>query len=129
MFSLPTSDNEYLNEKGIQFELVEDGGQRAIILKNCSLPPGRYDQENADVLVILPNGYNDVGPDMFHTLPWVKLMPENAYPSRADVAVQFNGQNWQRWSRHAEGKDWRPGVDGIQTVIQRFKAAAEGAKR
>jgi Prokaryotic E2 family E len=121
MSFLPAPDREYLESKEVSFEEVQDGGQKAIILKAVALPPGRYDAPIADVLIILPPAYPDVAPDMFHLIPWVKLVPAGKYPNAADQPVSFNGQNWQRWSRH--NYEWRPGIDGIWTMLKRVEDA------
>ena len=65
--------------------------------------------------------YPDVPPDMFHTMPWVKLTPDGRYPTAADQPVIFAGQQWQRWSRH--NNEWRAGVDGIWTMLKRIDNA------
>ena len=126
MSVLPSADREYLLDKGLFFEEHALGDQKALILKAVALPSGRYDQSTTDVLILLPSGYPDVRPDMFHTLPWIKLVPENRYPKAADQPVSFNGQSWQRWSRHSE--EWRPGRDGIRTFIKRIEHALEVAQ-
>lgn len=125
MSFLPASDIEYLESKGIAFEEVEEGGKKAVILKNRPLPDDRFDATKADVLILLPSGYPDVAPDMFYLLPWIKLVPANRYPNKADHPLQFAGQSWQRWSRH--NKEWRPGIDGIHTMIKRVEDAIEKA--
>jgi len=45
--------------------------------------------------------------------------------SAANVAQSFAGQNWQRWSRH--NSEWRPGIDGIWTMLKRVEDALERA--
>lgn len=127
MSFLPSGDRKYLEDKGIPHDEVEENGQRGLILQNLSLPSKRYDAPKADVLVLLPTNYNDAGPDMFYTEPWVKLVPENCYAKAADQSHNFCGRSWQRWSRHSESQHWRPGIDGIRTVIQRVRAALENA--
>ena len=67
MAFLPPEDCRRLTDKGITFEEVEDGAQKGIILRGYSLPAGRFDAKAADILVLLPPGYPDVPPDMFHT--------------------------------------------------------------
>ena len=118
---LPPEDHRYLTDKGITFEEVEDGAQKGIILRNHTLPTGRFDALAADILILLPSGYSDVPPDMFHTMPWIKLMPDGRYPKAADQPVPFAGQQWQRWSRH--NNEWRAGVDGIWTMLKRIDNA------
>jgi len=123
---LPVRDRRYLTEKGITFEEVEDGGQKAVIFRRMTLPGARLDQASAYILVLLPASYPDVAPDMFHALPWLKLVDAGRYPNAADVAVGFAGQQWQRWSRH--NNQWRAGVDGIWTMLKRIETAlAEAA--
>ena len=118
---LPQEDQEHLYAKGVVFEEAEEGGEKGVILKGRALPAGRFDVEWADILILLPSGYPDVAPDMFYLLPWVKLVPANKYPNKADQPHNFNGQTWQRWSRH--NNEWRPGVDTIRTVIKRIEDA------
>lgn len=123
---LPSRDRRYLTEKGIAFEEVIDGTQKAVVFRGFSVPGGRFDHASADILVLLPAGYPDVAPDMFHALPWLRLVQDNRYPNAADVPVQFAGQAWQRWSRH--NNQWRAGVDGIWTMLKRIETAlAEAA--
>jgi len=125
MSFLPAKDLEYLESKTIVFEEHEDGGQKGLIFKAYSLPEGRFDSESADILILLPRGYPDVAPDMFYLLPWLKLKQSGRYPIKADHPVQFAGQTWQRWSRH--NKEWRPGIDGIWTMLKRVDHALEAA--
>ena len=125
MSFLPVPDREYLASKEIVFQEIEENGRKGVILKDRPLPDGRFNTGKADVLILLPTGYPDVAPDMFYLLPWVKLIPSNAYPNKADQALEFAGQKWQRWSRH--NNEWRPGIDGIWTMIKRIEDAIEKA--
>jgi hypothetical protein len=77
------------------------------------------------VLVILPGGYPDAVVDMFHCDPWLRLASTGVYAKAADVSRVFAGRNWQRWSRHNNA--WRPGVDGIHTVLGRIDRALREA--
>lgn len=118
---LPPDDLSYLENKGIEFEECTDGGQNGIVIRGWPLPEGMYDTDVADVLIIIPSGYPDIRPDMFHLVPWVKLKNGNKYPNAADQPVNFDGQSWQRWSRH--NSDWRAGIDGIWTMLKRVEHA------
>jgi hypothetical protein len=89
------------------------------------LPAGLFDTSKADILIIIPSGYPDTAPDMFHLIPWVRLAVGNAFPRAADQAVMFNGQSWQRWSRH--NPEWRPGIDGIWSMLKRVEHALKVA--
>lgn len=118
---LPPDDRAYLEAQGIAFE-EHSGDQKAVVLKAKTLPEGRFDAGQADILVLLPPGYPDCAPDMFYLMPWVRLT-NGGYPRAADVAHDFGGQRWQRWSRHNDA--WRPGVDGIWTMLRRIERALE----
>jgi hypothetical protein len=121
---LPSRCRKYLVERNIAFGEV-DGPQKAIILRAYPTPAGRFDHDRADILILLPNGYPDIRPDMFFAMPWLKLASGNRYPKAADQPFDFAGQRWQRWSRH--NNQWRPGIDGIWTMLRRIDTALEAA--
>lgn len=125
MTFVPAKDRQYLESKGLAFEEVIDGQQKGIVIRGFKLPPGRYDTEQADILILLPSGYPDAPPDMFYLQPWVKLLSGLKYPKAADQPLVFNSQKWQRWSRHSN--EWRPGTDGIWTMLKRVENALEVA--
>lgn len=125
MSALPSRCRRYLVERSIAYREVEDGAQKGVILQGVPLPAGRFDASAVDILILLPTGYPDHPPDMFYADPWLKLAASNGYPKAADQAFNFGGQRWQRWSRH--NNSWRPGVDGIWTMLKRVETALEGA--
>ena len=124
MAVLPLKDRRYLNERRLNFEEIEQP-QKAVVLKGFELPPERFDAANADILILLPASYPDCAPDMFYAFPWLRLLASRNYPRAADASLGFMGQNWQRWSRHNDA--WRPGVDGIWTMVKRLETALEAA--
>jgi hypothetical protein len=125
MSFLPSRDKAYLAEKAIRFEEVEAGGQRGVIFPAYPMPAAQFDAAAADTLILIPPGYADVPPDMFYLEPWVKLTRSNRYPRCADVPHVFAGRTWQRWSRHSA--EWRPGIDGIWTMLKRVDNALRAA--
>lgn len=125
MSFLPESDRRYLASKGYNYEEVEDQGNKAVVLKDRTLPANRYDVASADILIVLPSGYPDVAPDMFYLMPWVKLVTTNRFPDKADHPFDYAGRKWQRWSRH--NSEWRVGIDGLWTMIKRIEFALEKA--
>ena len=126
MAFLPSKCRRYLIDRAVAFEEIEDGGQKGVVLRDVSMPAGRFDISAADILILLPSGYPDNPPDMFYARPWLKLASSNGYPKAADQSFGFAAQNWQRWSRH--NSTWRPGVDGIWTMLKRVEMAlAEAA--
>lgn len=125
MAFLPLKCRRYLDDRGVDFQEVEAEGQKALLLKNVFLPVGHFDAPVADVLILLPTSYPDSAPDMFYTLPWLRLASSTTYPRAADIAHSYLGQSWQRWSRH--NNQWRPGIDGIWTMLKRIETAMEVA--
>lgn len=125
MAVLPLKCRRYLIQREIKFEEVETDTQKAIILRGMVLPAGRFDSQVADILILLPAGYPDSPPDMFYALPWLRLAATRAHPRAADQPCAFAGQNWQRWSRHNDA--WRPGIDGIWTMVKRIETALQEA--
>lgn len=126
LLALPSMDREYLESHKMAYELESDGKQTGVILKEVSLPAGKFDHESVEVMILLPQGYPDARPDMFFLRPWVKLTTTGSYPNAADQAFNFRGHAWQRWSRHSE--EWRSGVDGLHTMIARVRYAIENAR-
>ncbi|MFN5999572.1 MAG: E2/UBC family protein [Paracoccaceae bacterium] len=125
MSFLPTADRRYLEERGLAFREVDDGGRKGVILPGFALPAAKFQVVAADILILLPCGYPDTAPDMFYSLPWLSLVRSSRYPNCADQPQQFESQNWQRWSRH--NNSWRPGIDGIWTMLKRVEQALQEA--
>jgi hypothetical protein len=123
---LPEVDRRYLSDHGIEAELASEGPHIGVVLKQMHLPLGKFNHAFADILVILPPGYPDVAPDMFFCDPWLTLLSMGRYPTCADMSQPFVGRNWQRWSRH--NASWRPGIDGLHTMIKRIEHALAEAK-
>jgi hypothetical protein len=124
--ALPSADRTYLEDHAIPYEVVSDGAQVGVVIKDVALPKRKFDHEKADLLILLPGGYPDACPDMFFMFPWVQLIAASRYPRCADVPHMFGGKRWQRWSRHSGA--WRPGIDGLHTMIARAQHAIEGAR-
>ncbi|ENH9289511.1 multiubiquitin domain-containing protein [Salmonella enterica] len=123
---LPPRDVEYLTSRNISYEDGTEGCHKGIMLKSLQLPAQKFNSSAVDVLVLLPPGYPDCPPDMFYCFPWLKLGQTGCDPRAASVAHAFRGQSWQRWSRHNNA--WRPGIDGIHTMVKRIELAlAEAA--
>ena len=121
MTALPMRCHAYVQSRGHDVVAVEENGQKGIVFRNFLLPPGRFERATADILIFLPSGYPDAAPDMFYADPWLRLTPSGQCPRAADVSAAFVGKDWQRWSRH--NTSWRPGVDGIWTMLKRIETA------
>lgn len=125
---LPKKDREYLETKGLQYSEVQEGGKNGLIIENYPLPEGKYNVSVTRVLIFIPQGYNDVNPDMFYCFPRLTLTATNATPAATEGNVAFDSITWQQWSRHLNvGNDWRPGIDGIQSYLQKVNQALKKA--
>lgn len=114
---LPERDRRYLDNSGYRYEVVQENGSIGIVLKDFPLPEGKFVQATADTLIILPGGYPDACPDMFFMYPTVTLAATGALPRATQGVLSFASRPWQQWSRHSG--QWRPGVDGIHTMVNR----------
>lgn len=121
--ALPSSDRAYLERQAIQFREAVHGSHNGVIFPGWAFPPGKFDSGSGDLLILLPRGYPDCPPDMFYLNPWLRLTTNAQYPYKADVAFDFGGVKWQRWSRH--NNEWRQGVDGIWTMLKRVEHALQ----
>lgn len=113
---LDEEDRDWLTAQGFEFETVDEDGLTNLILRNCMLPTG-FDREQADVLVRLPKGFPDTGPDMFWVDPPIRRSKDGAYPPQADYFEVHAGRQWQRFSRHFTTTPWRPGIDSLESWI------------
>lgn len=120
---LPPKDREYLETEGFSYEFQTHCGQAGVIIKDFPLPENAYDSDTADLLILLPRGYPDARPDMFFVDPWLKLKKTGTEARCANVRHAFGNRTWQRWSRHSTA--WRPGVDGLHTMVTRARCALE----
>lgn len=121
---LPSKDRRYLEDHDLAPDEIEEAGQKGLIFRAYKLPD-TLTPTASDLLILLPGTWPDTGADMFYLSPWVKLTSTGGFPDRANEAHAFAGHSWQRWSRH--NNEWRPGRDGIWTVLRRIDAALRGA--
>lgn len=125
---LPLKDRNFLKSKGFTYKEVNDGAQKGIIIENFPIQPeGKFSSATVSLLILLPVGYPDVAPDMFYMVPVLKLKVNGSLPAQADHMHKFAETNWQRWSRHAPADAWRPGIDGLQSYLQRVLTALNAA--
>ncbi len=125
---LPQSDVEYLREKELLDSVVVSrvGEETHVIFKHYALPDEHYSPSTTDLLVKLIPPYPNGNPDMFWTLPHVRLK-NGAVPAQSEVKQVpapsgfekvYNNAEWQRWSRHFNDSGlWRPGIDGLRTYM------------
>ncbi|AZZ92411.1 hypothetical protein EUZ85_17455 [Hahella sp. KA22] len=119
-------DEDYKEMEAQGFSYIEDEALRFLVLTDYKLPKGIYDHELCDVLIVIPNNYPQAGNDMFWTNPRLsrldgKLIPATNNMGGSDNRM-FQEKEFCRWSRHwHHGKSvWRPGADGIETILRRI---------
>lgn len=115
---LPEADRDFLGAAYPDHTATRVGDQVHIVFKG--FPLARYNPKNADLLIIVPNGYPNTKLDMFWTHPDVAL-PNGGVPHKADVHEEHGGRTWQRWSRHIADGRWRPGVDNLRSYMTTVK--------
>jgi hypothetical protein len=119
------ADYSSLKDRCISYEEAES--HRFFIFTRYELRQGLYKVPDCDVLVVIPQNYNQAGNDMLWTFPRLhrtdgKQIPQTLDPGGGDNRI-CNGKEFCRWSRHwnASGQGvWRPGKDGIISIYRRI---------
>ncbi len=122
------SDYVKLSERNISYE--ESETNRFFIFTHFVLPTGVYNVTECDVLVVIPQNYNQAGNDMFWTCPYLQRqngvpIPAINTPGAGDNRT-CNGREYCRWSRHWNPGNpgvWRPGYDDIISIYRRIEWA------
>lgn len=109
------ADARALDDRGLVYEAIVEGGMTCVVIKSWQLPAG-YDREASDLLLRLPAGFPDVAPDMWWFAPAVKL-DSGAAIQATEVVEAHLSRGWQRWSRHFQPGQWRSGVDGLESFL------------
>lgn len=112
---LPSFDQEYLDERFPAASVQSEKGMLCIIVPKLVLPPGFTVQE-ADLLLRLAQGYPDVAPDMWWFSPAI-VRRDGATIAQTQVTEAHLGRQWQRWSRHLQPGQWRPGIDCLESYL------------
>src|SRR5258706_8365231 len=113
---LSEEDKEFLTRKNWDYDATLEGGQVFIVIHNFKLPE-RLTPNEVDLLIQQPQGYPEVGMDMFWTFPEVLLKESNSLPQATeDRSLIHLNKTWQRWSRH-HNNSWRPNVDNLETFM------------
>lgn len=108
-------DEEYLNQKGLDWDLVADSAGGCLILKNHPVSEESFDRSVTDLMVRIPAQYPMAALDMFYADPPL-LLRAGGYPVAAEYFEQHAGRNWQRFSRHLS-TPWRAGVDRLPMFL------------
>jgi hypothetical protein len=110
-------------KKILYSEVVEDN-KNGLIIEDFNLPEGKFNVSSIRLLIFIPSKYNDTSPDMFYCYPKVVYAVTGKEISGTSGIIEFNKISWQQWSRHLNtGNDWRSGIDGIESYLQKVKHA------
>lgn len=129
MSFLPEHDRDFFASKSIAFQEVVEQQARGVVFSDFPVPLGLFAKEDgklvarktAELLVVVPDGYNDTPLDSFYVYPPLYL-ENGSEPANTTGRYDFGGRNWQFWSRHQSGS-WRPGIDSFESYIQVVREA------
>lgn len=113
--TLPQTDLDFLARRGLKAQVYDEANMTSVVFPGWPLPPG-YDRASADLLIRLPAGYPDIQPDMWWFDPAVRLAGGGTVQSTESVETHL-GRQWQRWSRHFSGGQWKSGTDGLESYL------------
>lgn len=119
-------DWAYLDENNLAWDAVVEAGMVCVTIKEYPLAAGLTPVVN-ELLVRLPSGFPDVGPDMFWFAEPVTRVDGTEIPA-VQVTENHLGRSWQRWSRHIGGR-WRPGVDDLRSYMAYIAICIQAAGR
>jgi Prokaryotic E2 family E len=115
-FALLEMDRDYLDATGTAWEAVRNGGDFWLLLHNVPLPAG-YTVGSASVAIKIEPGYPNAQLDMAYFSPPLARADGKPIPC-AEVMVQIDGRQWQRWSRHRTAANpWLAGEDSLETHL------------
>jgi hypothetical protein len=115
-FALPQEDIEWLDARGLPYELVTEGNVLRVVVYDFPVAPG-YNTPTVAVQVRIDAGYPDTQLDMAWFYPALARADNRAIG--ATSMEGFDGKTWQRWSRHrTPANPWRPGVDSLATHFE-----------
>lgn len=131
-FILPAQDETFLDQLGLLWESIIDGGMQWIIVYDYPLPKG-YTNTLVNVAVKIETGYPRAALDMAYFSP--PIVRADGKGINAISAQQIDNKTFQRWSRHRTAVNpWREGIDDLSTHLglvsnwfdEEFKKLANG---
>ena len=113
-FSLPESDTDFLNEMGFRWEALSENQYNWLLIHDHSLPDG-YQVKSCTVALMIPPSYPALEIDMAYFFP--ELIKTSGRAISATSQQPIDAIIFQRWSRHRQAGDWKPGVDNVATHL------------
>lgn len=113
-FLLPAEDVEFLDNKGLHWETLTENGLNWLIIYGFPIPTG-YSSESVDIGLQISPAYPATEIDMAYFNP--QLTRKSGRPISCISQQPIDGKIYQRWSRHRNPGEWRPGLDNISTHL------------
>jgi len=111
-------DLKEFKERGINFEIIEEGPKVYIFFKDFRIPSKNYNMETTDLLIFTTEQYPKAGFDMFWTDEKLTLKNGSA-PASAEKIEPHLGKPRRRFSIHPYNtKPWDPAVDNVVTYME-----------
>ncbi len=107
-------DQQFLADSALTHTVATDGQFVDLIITGFPTAPGLAPGK-VDMLIRLPLGFPDAGPDMFWVSPNIATVVGQPVAG-TELTEVFANRAWQRWSRHIAGQ-WRPGIDNLETYL------------
>jgi len=118
-------DLEEIKNRGLVFEVIQEGEKINILFTDFPLSPNIYNIDKTDLLIFTSNQYPNAGFDMF----WVDenlTLKNGSVPKQAEVIEVHLNRRWRRFRYHPYNtRPWNPSDDSvgsfIEHVIQRLR--------
>ena len=116
-FYLPEEDVQYLDSLGLDWELIQEGNARGVVLYGF-LMPQPFQPERLNLKIKMPQDYTSgAALDMFFTDAHV-IRTDGKGIERLTESAVFDGRKWWQWSRHyPKNTKWRPGINTLATHL------------
>lgn len=114
-FKLLPTDEEFLDQYGLQWETIVDGSQW-VLIHDFPTHEG-YNYSTTMIAIRLESGYPQAQLDMVYVYPALARKDVQPIP-QTNATQKLDGKEWQRWSRHrTSANPWRSGEDSLETHI------------
>lgn len=111
-------DLEQLKDRGLVFEIIEEGAKIYVLFKDFPLPQNIYNIDKTNLIIFTSNQYPNAGFDMFWVDENLTLKNGNT-PRQAEVIELHLNRRWRRFSYHPYNtKPWNPSDDSVSTFIE-----------
>lgn len=126
---LPKRDSDFLTERGYQWECVPDpAGSECVVIRGLDVSGGGFTPAATDVMIRIPAQFPLTALDMWYCDPPIRIAQTGQLARASEVTENYVGRNWQRFSRHLNGK-WRPGIDSLRSYFVLIQRELQGLGR